>query len=240
MRIYKNCKEAVKEIERDMYEMGLEVQGATVQDKNVEGDENYFTKELSPYDFMILYTSDKLEFINYLFKNDELERDKIEHWAHEEFKERISRVEQNPGEAWKIRADVWDEFLHEGKFAYVYSGRIAYQLDRIIQELKEKPATRQGIISIHNNATDLEGLGGINRVPCSMHYQFILRKDKLDLIYVMRSSDFLTHFANDNFLAIALRDHIAEELGVMPGKYTFFTGSLHCFYKDLKKRGIIF
>ena len=39
MRIYKNCKEAIREIERDMFEMGIEVKGSSVQDKNIEKPE---------------------------------------------------------------------------------------------------------------------------------------------------------------------------------------------------------
>ena len=60
------------------------------------------------------------------------------------------------------------------------------------------------------------------------------------MIYIMRSSDFLTHFCNDQYLAMSMQKYIADEIGAPVGKYTFFTGSLHCFYGDLKARGIIF
>tara|TARA_R100000458_G_scaffold59951_1_gene73180 strand:- start:11386 stop:12117 length:732 start_codon:yes stop_codon:yes gene_type:complete len=243
MRIYKNCKEAIKEIERDMFEMGIEVKGASVQDKNIEGDPDYFTKELSPYDFMILDQSDKYEMMEYMFP-DEKDQQKHRTWLMDEFLERISREENNPGKAWEIRSDVWREFLHYTKhgqkFAYTYSDRFQSQLDNIIKELKEKPSTRQAILEMYNSKLDMENWGGKARIPCTMHYQMVIREGKLDLIYVMRSSDFLTHFANDQILAMEMQKYIANEVGVEPGKYTFFTGSLHCFQRDLKSRGVIF
>lgn len=243
MRIYKDCKEAIKEIERDMYEMGIEVQGATVQDKNVEGNKDYFTKELSPYDFMILNTSDKREMVDYMFK-DETEQEKMFCWLMDEFLERISREENNPGMAWEHRPEVWKEFIHHTKhgrkFAYTYSDRFSKQLDNIIQELKDKPSTRQAILEMYNSQIDMENWGGKDRIPCTMHYQFVRRGDKLDMIYVMRSSDFLTHFVNDQYLAMEMQKYVAGEIGIEAGKYTFFTGSLHCFHKDLTARGIIF
>jgi hypothetical protein len=57
-RIFKNCLEAQKEIQRDLYEMGVEVQPYSMQDKIVEGDESYLTKELQGYSYSILHFDD--------------------------------------------------------------------------------------------------------------------------------------------------------------------------------------
>ena len=131
MRIYIDCKEAVKEIEREIYEMGIEVRGDSVQDKDVKGNADYFTKELSPYSFMILDTADRVSFIEYLFKDDKDKQTQLKNWCNAEIQERLNRKSTNPGEAYKIRDDVWDEFIHDGKFAYTYSERISPQIDRI-------------------------------------------------------------------------------------------------------------
>lgn len=236
MRIYTTCKEAVKETERDLWEMGIEVHTYSMQDKIIEGDKSFFTKELSPYTFQITKsTQDTDEFVKYLHPE---EYEKLLRWCGSEFIERIASEFKNPGTAWIIRRDIWKEYIHEHHFAYTYNDRIRFQLERIIEELINKPGTRQAIIEVHNNIRDIDKLGGIGRIPCSMHYQMLIRNNKLDMIYIMRSSDLLTHFANDNWLAIALQKYIAANINVEPGRYTFFTGSLHAYYKDMEKRGI--
>ena len=236
MRIYITCKEAIKEVERDLFEMGVEVRGYSMQDKVVEGNEDYFTKEMTAYGFQVTKPmGDVEEFIKYMYPDD---YERMRHWCDHEFAERTALTSMNPGEAWKIRREIWTEYLHDGKFGYTYSERMNYQINEIIEELQTNPSTRQAIIEVHNNNLDLNSLGGVKRIPCSMHYQFLIREEKVDMIYIMRSSDLLLHFCNDNYLAIMLQNYVADCLGREVGKYTFFTGSLHSYYKDLKERGI--
>jgi len=88
----------------------------------------------------------------------------------------------------------------------------------------------------------MDSMGGKVRVPCSMFYQFLVRPskgvDKLNAIYVMRSSDLLTHFVNDVYLALKMQEHIATEVGLEVGTFTMFVSSFHAYYKDLKAFGI--
>lgn len=65
-----------------------------------------------------------------------------------------------------------------------------------------------------------------------MFYQFMVRDGKLDVIYVMRSSDFATHFQNDIWLADELRRYIASQLNLPIGKFIMFVSSLHIYKKD--------
>lgn len=225
MRIFKNCVEAINEIKRDLFEMGTKIKVSSMQDKDVSSDDNYLTKEIQGYDFIILNTSDK----NFIVHNDSLE------WNTVEFSERISSEYINPGAAYLERINVWEEFLHNGKFAYTYNERIRTQLPIIIEELQKNPTTRQAIIEIHNNLLDIKSLGGKSRVPCSMFYQFMIRDDKLDVIYIMRSSDYFTHFRNDIWQAITLRDYIAETINIPQGKFIMFISSLHGYKKDFPK-----
>jgi thymidylate synthase len=177
-------------------------------------------------------------------------------YIEQEFIDRISGVAMNPGNAWKLRSGLWNEFMHDGKFAYTYSERMAYQVARIIRELRERPDTRQAIITIHSylGATgpvlnehgavvfepseDMESMGGASRVPCSMYYQLMIRERKLDLVYTMRSCDFLNHFPVDIMLALRLQSWAALTLGYEVGTFTYFTGSLHAYAKDMETRGI--
>lgn len=220
MRIYLNCKEAITDIGRELKKCATTVHTQTMQNKYVADDPNFKTKELQAFEFCIINTDDK----------DEMPGVTLE-WAKDEFLERVSSRKINPGKAYKIRDHVWNQFLVKGKFDYTYNMRIAYQLARVIEELEKHPETRQAIIELHY-PTDARVMGK-KRVPCSMFYQFMKRDGKLDIIYVMRSSDFSTHFQNDIWLADEMRRYICKFLKGMPiGKFIMFVSSLHIYKKD--------
>jgi len=85
---------------------------------------------------------------------------------------------------------------------------------------------------------DIKSLGGKRRIPCSMFYQLLIREGKLDIYYIQRSCDFMTHWANDVWQAVWLMKHICGHLdGIEEGKFFHFITSLHAFRKDT---GIIF
>jgi len=260
MRIFSNPLEAVKEVERDVWEMGIVVHPQTMQDKDVKDDPEYTTKEVRGYSFKINgwhYDFDALvEVLEYFFPDD---ANDIANYCLTEIKERLGGVALNPGKAYKWRTEVWDEFLHDGKFAYTYSERIADQVNAVLNELKDRPDTRQGIITIHTNicpmcdgqvadtpaeenevriSADFVNKGGGGRIPCSMYYQLMIREAKLDLIYTMRSCDLLTHFPIDISLALMTQQWFASRLDLPMGTFTYFTGSLHAYFKDIKNRGV--
>ena len=231
MRIFANCQEAISEIQRDLYEMGVEVTSNSMQNKVVKGDDGFTTKELQGYSFTILDSGDKDSIANNL------------EWCEAEFKERINGwyavddfrqpyTPLNPGNAYKIRSEIWNQFLVDGKFCYTYNERMHWQIKAVIEELKRNPNSRQAIIEVHSRKTDQDRMGGKSRIPCSMYYQFMIRNGKLDVIYNMRSTDFLTHFKHDIWLACKLRDFMAEKVGIESGKYIMFASSLHAYKKD--------
>lgn len=225
MRIFKNCLEAQKEIERSLFEMGTEVQSYSMQDKVVVHDEDYLTKELQGYSYSILHFDDV----------DEMKSLNL-NWCLEDFEERIAPGLINPGEAWRLRSEVWEQFLQDNKrFSYSYNERIRMQLELIIDELRLHPTTRQAIIEIHNNIIDIQNIGGQRRIPCSMFYQFLLRDDKLDIYYIMRSCDFITHWANDVWQAINLLIYVSRRIKVDHGKFMHYVTSLHGYKKDFEK-----
>ena len=226
-RIFANCLEAQKEIERTLFEMGTEVQSYSMQDKVVVHDEDFLTKELQGYSYSILKFDDVVNLV------DSSESPEKLLWCVNDFEERINSDYINPGTAWKYRKKVWEEFLHDGKFAYTYNERIRTQLDLVINELKIHPTSRQAIIEIHNNIIDIQNMGGNKRIPCSMFYQFLLRRDKLDVYYVMRSCDFLTHWPFDVWQAIHLLKFVAGMTKTEPGKLMHYITSLHAYKKDM-------
>ena len=221
-RIFENLKEAVNEVERDIHEMGITAHPHTMQNKNVENDDNYTTKEIRNYSFAILDLSKK---------DKELDAINLE-WCQEEFRERVMDENEfcNPGEAWNLRADVWTEFLDKnGQFEYTYNQRINQdgQLNRVIEELKVNPDSRQCIIMIHNPRDKV--FMKKKRIPCSLSYQFMVRDGKLDIIYNMRSSDFNTHFRNDIWLADELRRYVGKAIDVPSGLLYLNIASLHVY-----------
>lgn len=228
MRIYQNCKEAINEIKRNIYEMGIKVHPHSMQNKIVKDNENFSTIEIQGEVFSIENTNDKNDIVG-----KDLE------WCQKEFGERINQT-SNPGQAWKLRENVWEEFMVDDKMDYTYSERMFYQIQKIVNELKINPDTRQAIIEVHNNQLDIDSIGGKKRIPCSMFYQLMIRKNfdnipYLNIIYVMRSSDFYTHFKNDIWLACELKDYVAKQLSITPGNLTMFIGSLHIYKKDFEQ-----
>lgn len=223
-RIFGNMKEALNEIERDIMEMGILCHPHSFQNKDVKDNPDFDTIEVQDYGFAILDMGDKNDCVPNLT------------WCMAEFMERVSRDHINPGEAWEHRKEIWEEFLNkDGTFDYTYNERIQKydQLWKVIKELKENKDTRQAIIHIHNTE-DIDSMRK-KRVPCSMYYQFMVRRGKLDVIYNMRSSDYDTHFAHDIWLADELRNFIADMIKVEPGLFMMNIGSLHRYKNYTKK-----
>ena len=230
MRIYTEAGEAFEEIKRDLAEMGIWVHPKTMQDKNVEGNPDYETTELQNYCYTILDAKSK-DIPNV-----------TQPWADAEFQERITDPETvggfiNPGEAWKLRDNIWGEFYHNGRFGYSYNELIwnNNQFTKIVNRLKEDPDSRQLWISLWDPTRDPDLLGGVSRVPCSLGYGFQVREGKLNMHYVMRSCDFSTHFPNDVYLAIKLLEYVSELIGYEVGSFTHTVFSLHVYRKDLKE-----
>lgn len=234
MRIFSGLKEAYKEVERDLVEMGSSVKPETYQDQNVRDNPGFETKEIQGYTFMItsqVKLREDFEELGGKFA-----------YILKEFSDRVCIEYLNPGNSWSERAKVWTPFIHKGKFSYTYNERIREQLPIITQELIDRPSTRQAVLTIFDRHQDIAHLGGRARVPCSMHYQFLIRKRQgealLDMIYVMRSCDIYTHLIYDIYLAMKLQEFVAHSIGLEPGNYTHFIGSLHAYRKDYETKGV--
>lgn len=242
MRVYCNAYELMSEMGRNLWEMGLENRPKTYQNKDISQDENFITKELVCEQYCLLELPDPDILFIHTHSKD---------WAEAEFKERISGKRINPGEAYKLRKEVWEEFLvdypttddPEGvKFDYSYPERMnmvygsVTAIDKVINLLKSDSDTRKAILPIYS-PTDTEYLNGEKRIPCSMYYDFLIRPNprgekQLNICYHQRSSDFIVHFGNDVYLAWKLMEYIANRVGVKPGYLYHTIDSLHVYKKD--------
>ena len=224
MRIYTDFKkEALGEIKRDLVEMGVTTHPKTYQDKIVEKNPDFDTLELQNYIYTVTHPCPE-------------DLTPTQPWAQAEFEERVAGTAVNPGEAWKLRKEVWVEFMcADGKFAYNYPERFAKygQIRRIIERIKEDPDSRQLFLAVYD-PSDIQNMGGVSRVPCTIGYQIAIRSNHLHLTYIQRSCDFATHFNNDVYLAVMMQKYLAEKTGYPVGRFTHFIMSLHLFKKDGK------
>ena len=250
MRIYGNCYELMSEMGRNLYEMGAIVKPKHYQNKDIDGNDDFITKELICEQYCLIELPDPENLFIFMEEG-------AREWADAEFQERISGECLNPGEAWKLRKNVWEEFLVDGKFDYTYPERInqlvmydylpTTKLKAVIKLLKEDPDTRKAILNIygsfydyHSRVEDYDRLDGHARIPCSMYYDFLIRENQkgekiLNITYHQRSSDFITFFGTDVYFAWKLMEYVAEKVGVKPGYLYHTIDSIHSYKKDWTK-----
>lgn len=244
MRIYENAYELMSEMGRNIWEMGIINSPKRYQNKNIEGNPDFITKELICEQYALLSLPDSEMLFKYSNSKE---------WAEAEFNERVTIDEKtgephNPGKAWELRKDLWEQFLnHLGIFDYTYSERImcpvfygtqeTTKLGSIIKLLKEDPDTRKAVLNIYGDLEDKNSLDGVRRIPCSMYYDFLIRENvnggkQLNITYHQRSSDFITHFGNDVYLAWKLMLYVSNAVGVKPGYLYHTIDSIHVYKKD--------
>lgn len=262
MRIYSNSFELMSEMGRELNSYGQTVKPKTYQNKVIEGNEDFITKELICQQYCLTSLGDPIWLFVFSHSKE---------WADAEFQERITFEPNgepwNPGEAWKLRRDLWEQFLVKEEisfvgnkthkeyheiFEYTYSERIMKpvyfngtvmpKIMAIIQLLKSDQDTRKAVLNIYgtdnyNEDEDSDHYEGSRRIPCSMYYDFLIRHNGkgekvLHICYHQRSSDFVTHFGNDVYLAWRLMEYVAKEVGVKPGYLYHTIDSLHAYKKD--------
>lgn len=230
MRIYSNSFELMSEMGRELNSYGQIVKPKTYQNKVIEGNEDFITKELICQQYCLTSLGDPVWLFVFSHSKE---------WADAEFQERIDTSDIiNPGKAWELRKDLWEQFLVNGKFDYTYNERMVI-LPYTIQLLKSDSDTRKAVLPIFNGNGEDDTLyyQGNKRIPCSMYYDFLIRENSrrekvLHICYHQRSSDFAQHFGNDIYLAWRLMEYVAQEVGVKPGYLYHTIDSLHIYKKD--------
>lgn len=113
-------------------------------------------------------------------------------------------------------------------------------LNDLVAILVKDPLTRQAYLPIWF-PEDLAAARLSKRVPCTLGYHFLMRDNRLHIVYLMRSCDFIRHFRDDVYLTLRLlfwviercREKDPEGWGhIVPGTFTMHITSLHMFTVD--------
>lgn len=190
-------------------------------------------------------------------------------WADDHFeKERVSGQPLNPGKEWENWPYAQSAATHkEEQFSHSYSERywpkhagttpggilpdgegmihchgIRYpygDLNDLLHLMLNDPYTRQAYLPVWF-PEDLHAATVPARVPCSLGYHFIMRDDRLHVVYYMRSCDYVRHFRDDVYLTVRLLLWVLEKLkfhddrwqDVKPGTLTMHITSMHIFEND--------
>ena len=241
MRMYSGIVQAVKETEREVWELGHKTHSKSFQDKR--RDEGYDSRELIGYSLSVSQGTDWRDSFTALgFEIEEAKRC-IEYVVQESSDRWARRNNLNPGYSYMKRPEVWEKFLepNRGQFSYTYPERMfspRNQVDRIGHLVELDPGSRQLIIQIYNQEYDDFARGGIRRIPCTMYYQLLIRQDSLTFIHNMRSCDLYTHFAIDLSISWLLAFKFSEVYNLHHPRVVMNIGSLHAWEEDLHKRGI--
>lgn len=110
------------------------------------------------------------------------------------------------------------------------------QLSACIHLLKEKPNTRQAIISMWDSGDIIHAITGSHKdLPCTLSLKFYIREGKLHCIADMRSNDAWLGLPYDIFCFTTLQRIIAEELNLQLGIYVHQAGSMHLYERNFEK-----
>jgi hypothetical protein len=182
-------------------------------------------------------------------------------WAEDHFQERVSGEPLNPPpshEWWPFNKQN-EVFQKDEKFSHTYPERfwpkeagddwdparygshrgIRFEygdLIDVVNLLQRSPLTRQAYLPVW--FPEDTGAHHGERVPCTLGYHFIIREGRLNVIYYIRSCDFLRHFRDDVYLAARLGLWVYDSVSsryfdIEMGTLTMHITSLHVFEADM-------
>lgn len=237
MRIFRNFKEYIREMPREVFSRGTDVMDKTVQGKIVTRSGGYEQKELYGVSFTINDLSDADEMMKIakqLFKKEHLTSSIAKLW----FKEMITNPTTK--EKWwnqtKYTKNYFKNFCDEGNgfSSYGYGERIIPQLNDVIKRLKTNLYSRGAYIAIHDSR-DIHRIG--RRIPCTLSYGFSVRNTlngpRINLFLHQRSQDLINFASLDLYKATLLLNYVGKKIKVKPGKLIVYVDSLHSYHKDV-------
>lgn len=105
-----------------------------------------------------------------------------------------------------------------------------YQLDIVVNKLKDNPETRQASLSIFDGK---EFVKYQYDTPCTYAIHFYIVDNKLNMSVMMRSNDLWYGFCNDQYCFSMLQKMVADRLNIETGTYYHFANNLHLYNDKL-------
>lgn len=169
-------------------------------------------------------------------------------WADIHFEERVGGLPLNPPPSHTMWLRGNEAYMSGEKFSHSYPERFwpksihseigirfnIGDLGDLIRLLIKEPETRQAYLPIYF-PEDIYAATIGERIPCTLGYHFIVRNNKLDVFYPMRSCDVIRHMHNDLYLTNRLALFVKEQAhlhNIELGSIHFVATSLHCFTSD--------
>ena len=108
----------------------------------------------------------------------------------------------------------------------LYGLRGNNQVEHILDLLTRNPGSRRAVIQLF----DADDIREHHReIPCTCTLQFMVRDGQVELATTMRSNDAFKGLPHDVFSFTMIQEMVARILGLEPGVYTHFVGSLHLY-----------
>lgn len=108
----------------------------------------------------------------------------------------------------------------------LYGLRGNNQVDHVLELLAQNPGSRRAVIQLFDAADIRERH---KEIPCTCTLQFMVRDGQLELATTMRSNDAFKGLPHDVFSFTMIQEIVARILGLEPGVYSHFVGSLHLY-----------
>lgn len=120
--------------------------------------------------------------------------------------------------------------------ATAYGPRTANQLLRVEDELRRDRSSRRAVVYV-GRADDLQAVNHPTssvrdfkgEMPCTMAWQFLVRRDRLHMLVTMRSWDLVWGLSYDVPCFVAVQMALSAALGVGIGRYHHTAGSAHIY-----------
>lgn len=101
------------------------------------------------------------------------------------------------------------------------------QWDRLLKLLGKDIFSRRAVLYFYDSTQGVDYFA--KDIACVSTAQFLIRKDKLDVIVNMRSNDIILGLPYDIYLLTMLQELLSLELGVEIGRYYHNVGSMHIY-----------
>ena len=130
---------------------------------------------------------------------------------------------------------IWEKMQDskgEVRSNYGWQWEREHQLDKVVAMLKERPDTRQAVISIY----DGKEIGSYSKdTPCTYAINFTILSGQLNMSALMRSNDLWYGFCIDQYCFSRLQEMVAERVGIPVGTYYHHATNFHIYNNQLGK-----